>query len=43
MDFYHFISLLGIFCLILFAWCLSSHKNAVNWHIVVWGVGLQML
>ncbi len=42
MSIYNFISLLGIVCLVLLGWGLSSYRREVNWHVVVWGVGVQM-
>lgn len=43
MSIYNFISLLGIIILILCAWILSTNRKEVNWHTVIWGVGLQFL
>jgi len=42
MTIYNGISLLGIIILIVFAYALSTNRKAVNWRVVVWGVGLQM-
>lgn len=35
------ISLLSLFALILFAWCMSSNRRRFPWRIVVVGVLLQ--
>jgi CNT family concentrative nucleoside transporter len=36
-------SFAGIFVLMAVAWALSAHRRVVNWRVVGWGVGLQML
>lgn len=43
MGLYNFISLLGIVILILVGYFLSTNRKEINWHVVVWGIGLQML
>lgn len=43
MDLYNFISLFGLFGLTGFAYLISSDRKNVNWHVVVWGISLQML
>lgn len=40
---YNLISLLGIFVLMAVAWALSSDRKVVNWRVVLWGTGLQLL
>ena len=42
MDFYNGISFLGIFFLLLVAWLFSNNRRKINWHVVLWGVGLQL-
>jgi CNT family concentrative nucleoside transporter len=42
MDQYNFISFMGIFFLLGFAWLFSSDKRNMNWRLIFWGVGLQM-
>jgi CNT family concentrative nucleoside transporter len=42
MDYYNLLSLLGIFVLLGFAWLCSSNKKALNWRIILWGLGLQL-
>ncbi len=37
------ISFAGIFILMAFAWALSANRKVVNWRVVGWGVGLQLL
>jgi CNT family concentrative nucleoside transporter len=43
MEPYNLISFLGIFILIAFAWLLSENKKKMNWRVIVWGIGLQLL
>jgi len=37
----HFVSLLGWFTMILFAWVISYNRKLFPWRTVIWGVGLQ--
>jgi CNT family concentrative nucleoside transporter len=39
---YNLISFAGIFILMAFAWTLSSHRNIVNWRVIIWGCILQL-
>ena len=43
MSGYNFISLFGLFGLCLLAYCFSKARRQINWHVVIWGVGLQFL
>lgn len=43
MGIYNLISLGGVAVLLGLAWLLSSHRRALNWRVVVWGIGLQMV
>ena len=43
MDIYNLVSFAGIFVLLGFAWVLSSDKKNMNWKVIVWGIGLQIL
>jgi len=43
MDIYNLVSFAGIFVLIGFAWILSTDKKNMNWRVVGWGIGLQIL
>lgn len=43
MQTYNMISFAGIFVLLAFAWLLSVHKKHINWRVVLWGTGLQLL
>lgn len=43
MEYYNLVSLAGIFILAGFAWVCSSKKNVVNWRVVFWGIGLQLV
>lgn len=40
---YNLISFLGIFVLMAVAWALSADRRVVNWRVVIWGTGLQLL
>lgn len=37
------ISFIGIFIFIGIAWLLSENRKTVNWRIILWGVGLQVV
>jgi CNT family concentrative nucleoside transporter len=43
MDIYNLVSFSGIFVLLGFAWLLSCDKKNMNWRVIGWGVGLQIL
>ncbi len=43
MDIYNLVSFAGIFVLLGFAWILSADRRNMNWRIIVWGLGLQIL
>ncbi len=43
MDVYNLISFCGIFFLAGFAWLLSADRRRVNWRLLGWGVGMQMV
>jgi len=43
MSIYNLVSFLGIFVIAFFAWLCSSNRKVVNWRVVVWGIGLQLL
>ena len=43
MDIYNLVSFAGIFVLIGFAWVLSADKKNMNWRVIGWGIGLQIL
>ncbi|MBU1124960.1 MAG: nucleoside transporter [Candidatus Omnitrophica bacterium] len=43
MNIHNFVSFLGIFFLLAIAWLFSRKRDSVNWRVVVWGVGLQLL
>ncbi len=43
MGIHNLVSLLGIFCLLLIAWLFSSSRRTINWRVIGWGVGLQLL
>ncbi len=43
MDIYNLVSFAGIFVLIGFAWILSADKKNMNFRVVLWGIGLQLI
>ncbi|MBD3345389.1 MAG: nucleoside transporter [Chitinivibrionales bacterium] len=43
MHVYNLVSFAGIFIFIGIAWLLSSDKKRMNWHVVGWGIGLQLI
>jgi concentrative nucleoside transporter, CNT family len=40
---YNVLSVLGIFILIGLAWLMSENRKRVNWRLVFWGLGLQLV
>ncbi|MFH1395114.1 MAG: nucleoside transporter C-terminal domain-containing protein [Candidatus Omnitrophota bacterium] len=42
MDVYNFVSLAGIFILLVFAWSFSPDKRNINWKVVIWGIAIQV-
>jgi CNT family concentrative nucleoside transporter len=38
-----YIGILGIFSLLLIAYAISNNRKAINWRIVFWGLGIQLL
>ena len=43
MTIYNFISFLGIFALIFIGWVFSNNRKVMNWRVIGWGVGLQVI
>jgi CNT family concentrative nucleoside transporter len=43
MDGYNLISFAGIFLLVGIAWVLSADRRNINWRVIGWGIGLQLL
>ncbi len=47
MRLYNFVSFAGIFILLIIAWLMSrflfGNKDIINWHLICWGIGLQLL
>ena len=43
MDAYNIISFCGIFVLAGVGWVLSADKRRMNWRVIGWGIGLQLL
>ncbi len=42
MSGYNLISLAGLIVLLGLLWLISAHRSAINWRVVVWGIGLQL-
>ncbi len=43
MELYNLVSFLGVFIIAFLAWLCSSNKRIINWRLVVWGIGLQLV
>jgi CNT family concentrative nucleoside transporter len=43
MSLYNLVSFIGIFVLIVTGWLLSNNRRVVNWRVIGWGTGLQLL
>ncbi|RPJ27401.1 MAG: nucleoside transporter, partial [Planctomycetaceae bacterium] len=43
MGIYNFVSFTGIFILLGVAWVLSSDRRNMNWRLIGWAIGLQLL
>ncbi len=43
MDRYNLVSFLGIFILLGVAWLFSENKRNMNWRLILWGIGIQMV
>ena len=43
MDIYNLVSFAGIFVLTGLAWALSADRKNMNWRVIGWGIGLQLL
>ncbi len=43
MTVYNLVSFAGIFVLIAVAWALSADRRNLNWRVIGWGIGLQLL
>ncbi len=43
MDFYNFISFVGIFIFLFIAWVFSNNRKVVNWRVVFWATVLQLI
>ncbi|HHF42302.1 MAG TPA: nucleoside transporter [Candidatus Aminicenantes bacterium] len=43
MDIYNLISAGGLIILPLVAWTLSENRRVINWRVIGWGLGLQLL
>ncbi len=43
MDIYNLVSFAGIFVLLFFTWLLSADKKNMNWRVIGWGIGIQIL
>ena len=43
MTVYNLISFCGIFLLMAIAWLLSEKRTVINWRVILWGVGIQLI
>jgi len=43
MEFSRLISLIGFVTILLIAWLFSVNRRVVNWHVIVWGIVLEIL
>ena len=43
MDIYNLVSFTGIFVLLLFAWLISEDRRNMNWHVIIWGIAIQII
>ncbi len=43
MELYNLISFIGIFAIAFLAWLCSSNRRVINWRVVLWGIGLQLI
>lgn len=43
MTVYNLISLLALFAIPFLAWLFSAHRRTINWRLIFWGIGLQLL
>ncbi|MBM3252874.1 MAG: nucleoside transporter [Candidatus Omnitrophica bacterium] len=43
MDFYNFVSFIGIFAFMFAAWLFSNNHKIINWRVVIWGVIFQLI
>jgi len=43
MGVQNFISLAGIFVLVGVGWVFSAERRRMNWRVIGWGIGLQLL
>jgi hypothetical protein len=43
MNVYKLVSLAGLLVLMTVAWVFSENRRRVNWRVIGWGTGLQLL
>jgi len=43
LEIYNLVSFFGIFILIGVAWLFSNNKKSMNWQLIGWGIGLQLV
>jgi CNT family concentrative nucleoside transporter len=43
MTIYQFISFAGLFVSVFIGWLLSNNRRIVNWRVIGWGIGLQLV
>lgn len=43
MELYNLVSFAGIFVLLGIAWLFSNDRKRMNWHVIGWGIALQLI
>ncbi|MBN1879438.1 nucleoside transporter [bacterium] len=43
MERYNLISFFGMFVIIMLAWLFSNNRRIINWRVVGWGLGIQII
>lgn len=43
MELYNLVSFSGIFIILAIAWLFSNDKKNMNWKVISWGIGLQLI
>jgi len=43
MELYNLVSFAGIFVLLFIAWLFSTNRKRMNWNLIFWAIGLQLL
>ena len=43
MELYNLVSFAGIFVLLSIAWLFSNNRRRMNWHVIGWGIAIQLI